>query len=180
MQGSLASSDVHRELARVNRLVMIEVKAVLDDAIDALVEEHCVSDVKREREKISKGERMKIVRAYSRLQYERQSDAGSSSTGSKHITQKLRDATGMPRLSTRKVRRWLLEGPAKRMGRSVDVDFEKQVLDELVCSPSCQRSRMKSRRPSSRTCATRMTASCKPQTWCGSGASGPRTLRCPP
>ena len=55
VQGSLASSDVHRELARVNRLVMIEVKAVLDDAIEALVEEHCMSEVKRERENLKGG-----------------------------------------------------------------------------------------------------------------------------
>ena len=74
---------------------------------------------------------MKIDRAYSRLKYESQSDAGSS-TASKQITQKLRDATGMPRLSTRKVRRWLREGLAKRMGRSVNINFEKQVLDELM------------------------------------------------
>ena len=38
----------------------------------------------------------------------------------------------MQELNSRKVRHWMTYGPSSMMGRQVKVDFEKQVLDELV------------------------------------------------
>jgi len=119
------ASDVQRELARVNRLLLIEVQAALDAIIDAVIEGFCVGDPKRNRQRIPSEKRVMILDAYSRFKEEGARNATA-------ITYGLREVSGLPKLNAKQVRRWMNCGPCKKVGRQVNLAFERQVLDELV------------------------------------------------
>ena len=66
-----------------------------------------------------------ILDAYSRSKEEGARNAPA-------ITYQLREVSGLPKLNAKQVRRWMNCGPCKKVGRQVNLAFERQVLDELV------------------------------------------------
>lgn len=124
---NVLNTELERTQTLLNRIVLAEVRDVLDGLIDEVIEEICTVGVKRKRMVYKAKQKVRIVSAMEKLKEEL-----PSRTPKVALQQRIREAVGVSNLQLQSVEKWGTAGPNRKRGRKVDDDFEREILDQLV------------------------------------------------